>query len=287
MGDETLCQDPAVLNLWHPISAENEISEASMHSTLLLGHTVAYGRDGDGAIWVRATEPEVRFLPTQLRHGYVWTSLGDPTSGVFDIPETREPDRRSLNAGSVMVATSAPRVIENFLDMGHFPFVHAGLLGAEPHTEVADYDAKLDDGEIWARECWFHQPVAAPSASAGQVTEYTYRVPHPYCVMLFKSVPTDPSRRDVVALFAQAMTDRSVRAHNYLCVVDDASSDNELKRFQQMIFFQDKPVLENQLPKCLPLDPRIETPIRADRSAIVYRRWLTELGLTYSVIPAA
>ena len=42
--------------------------------------------------------------------------------------------------------------------------------------------------------------------------------------------------------------------------------------------------LENQFPKKLPLDSRAETPIRADKSAIAYRRWLSQKGLTYGVI---
>jgi len=41
-----------------------------------------------------------------------------------------------------------------------------------------------------------------------------------------------------------------------------------IRRFQQTIFAQDKPILENQYPKRLPLDPRAETPIRADKVAI-------------------
>jgi phenylpropionate dioxygenase-like ring-hydroxylating dioxygenase large terminal subunit len=53
-----------------------------------------------------------------------------------------------------------------------------------------------------------------------------------------------------------------------------------------VIFGQDKSILENQQPKRLPLDTRAETPIRADKSAIAYRRWLTTKGLTYGVIPA-
>jgi len=48
---------------------------------------------------------------------------------------------------------------------------------------------------------------------------------------------------------------------------------------------QDKPIVENQYPKLLPLDPRIETPIKADKLAVAYRRRLSELGVTYGVIP--
>ena len=49
----------------------------------------------------------------------------------------------------------------------------------------------------------------------------------------------------------------------------------------------DKPIIENQVPRRLPLAPRAETPIRADKSSILYRRWLSDLGITYGVIPEA
>ena len=41
------------------------------------------------------------------------------------------------------------------------------------------------------------------------------------------------------------------------------------------------------MPRRLPLDPRAETPIRADKSAIAYRRWLSRKGIAYGVIPQA
>ena len=280
------CTDPVALNMWHPVVAVAELTPSESAQTLLLGHNIRYGLVVDGDVQIELTDEPSRMLPVRVRYGYAWTCLGEPNGDVFDIPEADEPDRRSMNAGSIKVATSAPRAIENFLDMGHFPYVHAGLLGEEPHTEVVEYDVQVENGEVWARECYFYQPVAAASASGGQMSEYTYRVPHPYCVMLFKSVPTDPSRRDVIAVFIQPMTEETIRAHNFLSVVDETNSDNLLRRFQQVIFSQDKPILENQYPKRLPLDPRVETPIRADQSAIVYRRWLSDLGLTYAVIPA-
>ncbi len=282
------CTDPVVLNLWHPIAAVLELEPGGEHRSRLLGAHLTYGITSVGDLWASADGQE---LPVIERYGYLWTSLGSPEGGdslgiPFEIPEAHEPDRRNMNAGSFQVATSAPRAIENFLDMGHFPYVHTDLLGVEPHTEVADYQVDIHDGEIWATDCLFFQPVAAASATGGQISEYTYRVPHPFCVMLYKNVPTDPSRRDVIAIFVQAMTEETVRVHNFYSMVDETTSDNGLRRFQQVIFSQDKPILENQRPTKLPLDPRVETPIRADQSAIVYRRWLTELGLTYAVIPA-
>jgi hypothetical protein len=42
-------------------------------------------------------------------------------------------------AGPSQCAHLPLRIVENFLDMSHFPYVHTGVLGEEPVTEVTDY----------------------------------------------------------------------------------------------------------------------------------------------------
>ena len=83
---------------------------------------------------------------------------------------------------------------------------------------------------------------------------------------------------------AQRTSIRAACAHQFLCLLDETNDDATIKRFQAIIFSQDKPILENQVPKRLPLEPRAETPIRADKTSIQYRRWLTELGVSYGVL---
>ncbi len=282
-GSMERCTDPVALAQWYPLAALDEIAAPTCHDTLLLGATVTVERTTAG---VCSVADGSRPLPARTRYGYLWTSLGDPDHEVFEIPECDEPDRRVVNAGSITVATSAPRAVENFLDMGHFPYVHTGILGAEPRTEVLDYDVTTGADGVLATRCRFYQPQAAAMATGGQISEYVYRVPHPYCVMLYKSNPTDPARMDVIALLNQPLTEETVRAHNLLCLLDDVSTDAELRRFQQLIFGQDKTILENQWPRRLPLAPDAEMPVRADHSSVAYRRWLSALGVTYAVIPA-
>jgi len=288
----TACTDPVALGLWHPIAAIEDIKPALNHTTTLLGNTLNYSKcqNNEVTLWLDASNtapaPE---LPVTLAYGYIWTCLGEPTGPLFDLPEYAEPDRRNVCAATVGVRVSAPRAVENFLDMGHFPFVHTGILGAQPHTEVREYTVTLDEqrDEILSTECEFFQPQAAAGSSTGAMSDYTYRVPHPYCAILYKSCPIDTSRLDVIALFLQPVDEETIRAHALVSVIDNTSSDLDIRMFQQTIFGQDKPILENQYPKRLPLDPRAETPIRADKSAIVYRRWLRAKGLQYGVIPAA
>ena len=280
---------PVIRDQWHVISAIEDVPRGKPAGTLLFGERLGYarGRGGDVEVWRQGDAATA--LPVLERYGFVWTSLGTPPAELFAIPEYAEADRVNVCAGSIGVAVSAPRAIENFLDMGHFPYVHTDILGAEPHTEVKDYDVAIsnDGNEILATRCRFWQPQAALSATEGLEVEYVYRVPHPYCSVLYKSSPTDVSRMDVIAIFCQPTGEESVRAHLMLSMLDEANSLTALRRFQQTIFGQDRPILENQYPKRLPLDPRAETPIRADKSAIVYRRWLSSRGVNYGVIPQA
>jgi phenylpropionate dioxygenase-like ring-hydroxylating dioxygenase large terminal subunit len=70
-------------------------------------------------------------------------------------------------------------------------------------------------------------------------------------------------------------------------LIDDITSDAALVAFQQLIFLQDRIILENQRPRLLPLDPRAEIPTRADISSVAYRRWLKEKGLRYGTAEGA
>jgi phenylpropionate dioxygenase-like ring-hydroxylating dioxygenase large terminal subunit len=258
--------------------------------TILLGEQLSYQLDTDGApvVWL-AADADATPLPVLVEYLYVWVCLGSPPDALFAIPEFAESDRRNIHAGTIGVHVSAPRAIENFLDMGHFPYVHTDILGAEPHTEVAEYDVHIDPdtNDVWATECVFYQPRAATTSTEGQMSDYLYRVPHPYCVILYKTTPLAAERMDVIALFCRPIAEDRIEAHMFLCLLDPDNSETVIRKFQQTIFGQDKPILENQYPKLLPLDPRAETPIRADKVAIAYRRWLSDLGVTYGVIPAA
>ncbi|MFD2739593.1 aromatic ring-hydroxylating dioxygenase subunit alpha [Sulfitobacter aestuarii] len=292
------CSDPVVRDLWHVIVACEEIPQTGIGRTRLLGEHLAYARGADGSVAVWRCEkgqvpviPEdpALLLPVQERYAYVWTCLGTPAREIFDIPEFDEAERRNIHAASFGVHVSAPRAIENFLDMGHFPFVHTDILGAEPHTEVKEYSVEVsaERDEIIATNCTFWQPMAATNSTGGADVDYIYRVPHPFCAVLYKSSGDMSGRLDAIALFVQPLDQEHIRAHMLLTLFDEVSEDLAIRLFQQTIFAQDKPILENQYPKRLPLDPRAETPIRADKAAIAYRRWLSGKGLTYGVIPAA
>ena len=51
--------------------------------------------------------------------------------------------------------------------------------------------------------------------------------------------------------------------------------------WQDGIFAQARPIPESQRPELLPLDLAAELNVRADCIAVMCRRWLRQLGLTF------
>jgi len=277
--------DPIVLNDWHVVSASSRITNV-VSQTTLLGQPIALWRE-DGQAVAAPDRASATQYHTIDRYGFTWVCLGTPVRDLFALPEYGQPDRREIDCGAIGVRTSGLRMIENFLDMGHFPYVHTGILGQEPHTEVKDYRVTVDDSnELWATECMFWQPRAAATAESGLDVDYVYRVVRPYAALLYKTSPSRPEARDVIALFVQPLTECESRAHLMLLLFDETHDDADLIAFQQTIFGQDKPILESQLPARLPLNPRAETSARADASSTAYRRWLRGMNIRYGTCAA-
>ncbi|TPI63543.1 aromatic ring-hydroxylating dioxygenase subunit alpha [Mesorhizobium sp. B3-1-7] len=281
----THCVDRELLNDWHIVADQESLSADMPFPTRLLGVDLVVRKRVDKAEVIRADNGAV--VNSAERYGFIWACLDKPWREIVYIPEANEGDRHLVSGGSIAVKVSGLRAVENFLDMGHFPFVHTGWLGEEPHTEVAPYNVEITaQDEVLATECKFYQPVASPTAKEGFVVDYIYKVIRPYTVALYKSNPIQKRRLDVITLFVQPVDEENCIAHPYLCYLKEGMEAAAVRSFMQLIFAQDKPILENQVPRRLPLDPRAETPIRADAVSVSYRRWLRDRSVTYGAIPA-
>lgn len=267
-------QDPVALNDWYAVGTVSELEQAQ--DTKLLGHPITVGPG-------KQVTQAGRSLPVREKFGVLWTTLGTPNKEIFDIAESEEKDRRFVPCGWVKMHTSGLRVVENFLDMAHFPFVHADILGSEPHTEVLGYKSEIrhDVDEVWATNCKFFQPQMTSTRPEGEFAQLTYRVPSPFVVMLYRAVPDMDGVEDAIALFIHPVEEDEVRAIPVMYLTDQEASHTQLLRFEQVIFLQDRIIVENQRPLLLPLEARAEIPTRADSSSVAYRRWLKQKGLTF------
>lgn len=219
---------------------------------------------------------------TVERYGLVWTCLSEPRADVPAFPAHDAPGKRAFIDGPYDFAACAPRVVENFLDMAHFPFVHADVLGAEPYTEVADYDVSVTSDGVQTAGCRFWQPQPSGLAQGGAFADYQYTVTHPTVARLAK-LPGRPDAFEI--LLATAPLDETRTRVWKVNVFADCSDEQAARfgRFSRAAMLQDQPIVESQRPQRLPLDPRAEIHQRADRVSAAYRRWLRELGMAYGV----
>ena len=279
--------ETAVWDEWYPVAVVDDVANGRRYRTRLLDRDIEFGCDADGVFSAVLAQGNGKSgglaCRTQTRYLTHWVSLGEPAPGFFPLPEFDEPDRRVLGLGSMQIHASGLRVVENFLDMAHFPYVHGGLLGEVPHTDVKQYRVEIDrqHDEIFAQDCSFYQPMAAAASTEGIDAQYTYRVVRPLTSVLYKTSVSDPARRDVFCLFAQPVSEDCCVAHLLLACIDGVHTDSQLRLFQQTIVGQDLMILDNHLPRTLPLDPKFEMPTRADAMSIAYRRWLSGKGVLY------
>lgn len=215
------------------------------------------------------------------RHGLVW--VGGAQAGDVEpfAPPTLDglPLRRVL-CGPFDVATSAPRVVENFLDTAHFGFVHEGWLGAREHLEVPDYEVRHDAlGRPGVPHYRAWQPQASSAATGGAWVDYRYQLLSPLSALLQKQ-SAQAVTDEAYVLWTCPTGRESCRAWFSICTADAQADAEALRAFQQTIFAQDKPIVESQRPRELPLSGG-EVHGAADRFSAAYRRWLRDIGFDY------
>lgn len=228
----------------------------------------------------------VKSFGVQEACSLIWVQLqaADVPLPVFEAEDDAR--LRKVSCGPYDVAASAPRIIENFLDMSHFGFVHEGWLGSRDATEMSPYNVENTAFGVKATNCKAVQPLSNLHSTKPAQVHYTYEVTGPYTALLTK-IPEEGTTKDgwreAIGLFICPITPESSRVWFRLAVADFESSDEQLQAFQHTIFTQDQPVLESQLPKPLPLDPRAELHSSTDRMSAAYRRYLKASGVTFGV----
>jgi phenylpropionate dioxygenase-like ring-hydroxylating dioxygenase large terminal subunit len=78
---------------------------------------------------------------------------------------------------------------------------------------------------------------------------------------------------------ASPIDDATCRTFWFICRTDDlAGDDRDHLAFQDVVLAEDEPVVCNQVPPEMPLEPSAELSVRTDKVSIEYRRWLRELA---------
>lgn len=218
----------------------------------------------------------------KVEYGFVWVNLNGNNPELFNYPEYKDPTFRNVIWGPQSVKANPPRVIENFLDVSHLAFVHEGYLGVQEKPEINDYKVHTEDGRIYTDEIIIYQPDPDGTGISKNVN-YTYEVLGPMTARFTKRDP-ETNNKMTILLTLLSVGEIDTVAYGMLSFnYETNQTDEEIVQFQDMIFAQDKPIVENQKPEELPLDLQVELSLKFDRLSIAYRQYLKKQGIKLGV----
>jgi phenylpropionate dioxygenase-like ring-hydroxylating dioxygenase large terminal subunit len=218
------------------------------------------------------------------KFGLIWVALKDPQYLLPEIPELENGDWKVVETGPFNWKSDASRQLENFTDFGHFPWVHPGLLGDPERPEVPHCTVERKGSVL-------HYSIVRPEAKNtdefpvfGNETadkperRSVYQLHLPYTIVL--RLGWGGEKMMVYFFVSQPITEHTCRGY---CIIgrnyDLEEPDTILQNFEQVIFDQDKRIVESQRPDQVPFDFADELHLKFDTVAVNYRRGMKALGL--------
>ncbi|MCU1454300.1 MAG: aromatic ring-hydroxylating dioxygenase subunit alpha [Acidimicrobiales bacterium] len=243
-------------------------------------HGWRFGSDGrcvdipampDGPIPSRAC---VDSFDVEERYGLVWVRL-DPAAGtaIPACPAFDDPTMRRVMGAPYTWPTGAPRRVENFVDLAHFAWVHDGSLGRRDEPVPPLPAVERVDGELRFQ----FDPPEMETDETALFGFSRYRMPIPLTVDI--EFELESGARRFLWMTASPVDPGSCRTFWFVSRDDDLDGDDGPHLdFQALVLAEDEPVVCNQDPPEMVLDPSFELSVRSDKVSIEYRRWLRELA---------
>jgi len=270
--------DASLRAAWHPVALASELDSGSL-AVRLLGEDWALRRTGEAI----AADP----APAGLceRFGVIWLAPEPPSVELFDAPDDADPAFAGAWLIPARSESCAGVLADNFLDVAHFPFVHAGTFGSAEDPYVPPIEVvPAADGFSTVQEQWFDNP-EDPGVVAGvrpvrqrRQATYVYRAPFQ---LLLRLEELDAGAVKTILFFLQPEDLRSTRIYTKMLLhgiggVPVPGPDvvaNEVA-FEVAVLAEDLALQRAMTVTGLPLRMRDELHVRADRSGVALRRIL-------------
>jgi vanillate O-demethylase monooxygenase subunit len=217
-------------------------------------------------------------------HGMVFLAPDPPLAPLGTIPEADDPSFMVGELPTLRVRGSAGMLADNFLDIAHFPFVHAGTFGADEATEIESFSVARDGWSFSVSHEHAFAHREDPGVEAGmrpllQTRRLTYRLAAPFHLSLRIDF-VDAGGSNLIGFFIQPESDETCRLFTTLWRDDlehDAGRMAEAVDYELAVLREDLVVQEAYHRLVLPLDPTAEVHTRADRATLELRRVLADL----------
>ena len=239
--------------------------------------------------------PTSRLVPArvQVAYGLVWIAPDEPVCDILHIAEFHDPSLQVMWLPCTDINATAGQFIDNFLDFGHFPFVHKGTFGAGEDAGIAPYEVRSsDDGWSFVVEYpHFIKNNEDPLVATGehplvQPRNMRYEFGTPFIASLRLELPLT-GMINVLAIFLQPLDADNSRL--YCAMVrndcDTAQKKQDAIDYEMAVLAEDLLIIENLWDNEIPLDTGAsadgtvpaQTHTRADRNTVEFRRIMKRL----------
>jgi vanillate O-demethylase monooxygenase subunit len=246
------------------------------------GHCTHIPALGSGA----TVPPSAHLSPLRSieRYGMVWVALEDPVCELPEIAEWSNDELQQIWLPPIVINAAAGQFVDNFLDFGHFPFVHAGTFGSGEDEFITDYEvAKSVDG--WSFVVDYPHTIhnnEDPLVAAGehplvQPRNMTYTYTAPFSITLRLELPLT----GVVNMLFTALQPMTVNTTRVFTAMlrNDCGTPEKARHaidYEMAILAEDLKVIERLWDKAIPLELG-QAHTRADKNTVEFRRIMQRL----------
>lgn len=216
-------------------------------------------------------------------HGMVFVAPDEPLTPAPRIASAADPRFEKGDLPVIEARASAGLLADNFLDMAHFPFVHAGTFGAGGAREVPNYSVARDG---YTFEAAYEHEFANredPGVETGlrpliQRRRLTYRYVAPFHLELAIEY-LNTGGTSVIGFFITPVDEDNVRIYSSLWRDDLEGSVARMRAavdFEIAVVDEDLRLQSSYDVLSLPLDITTEIHTRADKTTVELRRVLRD-----------
>jgi phenylpropionate dioxygenase-like ring-hydroxylating dioxygenase large terminal subunit len=214
--------------------------------------------------------------------GLVFLAPDAPVGDRLDLPYANVDGFLHHHLVPARARVGAGLMLDNFLDLAHFPFVHAATIGTADALEVPELVVERDGlGMVVTSTHWFpnHED---PGVTQGirpllqqRSLRYDYRAPFQASLRIDY---VQAGGTNVLDFFVQPESAEQCRIYTVLHRddLDDAEQLADAGAYEQKILDEDLHLQEQYVDRSLPLDITAEVHVRTDRPGVELRRILAD-----------
>ena len=280
---------PALRRGWHPVCRSDDLDDDPLPVQLIGEHWVLR-REEDGTPIARCVRDgrAVTAAGTTDHLDRVWVAPETPVAGLLPAPEVGDPAFAAGWLPPARTTAAAGLILDNQLDVSHFPFVHTTTFGEASDAFVPPYTITAIPGGFTATVEHAFRNVQDPGVARGaRPVEQVRRVAYTFALPMQLQLRIDHLQTGQRTVLLFGFTPAAERDTTFTTHVlrNDLPEDpgGAARRMPELLAFEQRVVEEDlglqgrfDVPG-LPLAAGLELPVRADACGLELRRQLRAL----------